>query len=221
MATRFSKIFVLAAIVGLAVFSSCNSIKEMESDVDSRITALEDRVTALEKLCAEMNSNITALQGIVNAATTGDYITNVTPLVTDGVTTGYTIEFAKSDPITIYYGKDGVNGTDGTNGTDGHTPAINVKQDTDGIWYWTIDGEWLLDENCQKVKAVGLDGKDGADGKDGLNGTDGKDGINGQNGADGQPGADGKDGITPQLKIEDGYWYVSTDNGQTWERANA
>ncbi|MBO5803816.1 MAG: hypothetical protein J6R25_01895, partial [Bacteroidales bacterium] len=29
---------------------------------------------------------------------------------------------------------------------------------------------------------------------------------------------DGEDGITPQLKIEDDYWYVSYDNGITWER---
>ena len=27
----------------------------------------------------------------------------------------------------------------------------------------------------------------------------------------------GKDGITPKLKIEAGYWYVSYDNGLTWE----
>ena len=47
----------------------------------------------------------------------------------------------------------------------------------------------------------------GADGQDGQNGTDGK---------DGQDGQDGKDGVTPQLKIEDGYWYISYDNGTTW-----
>jgi hypothetical protein len=40
----------------------------------------------------------------------------------------------------------------------------------------------------------------------------GKDGQNGTNGSNGQ------DGVTPQLKIEDGYWYVSYDNGSTWEQ---
>jgi hypothetical protein len=55
-------------------------------------------------------------------------------------------------------------------------------------------------------KATGEDGKDGANG---TNGTDGKDGADGSN---------GQDGITPQLKIENGYWYVSYDNGTTWKQ---
>ena len=67
-----------------------------------------------------------------------------------------------------------------------------IQSDVDGIYYWTLDGEWLLDNNGNKIKAEGRDGKDGADGKD------------------------GKDGITPQLKIENEYWYISYNNGATW-----
>ena len=37
-------------------------------------------------------------------------------------------------------------------------------------------------------------------------------------GKDGEDGSSGQDGITPRLKIEDGYWYVSYDNGSTWTR---
>ena len=39
-----------------------------------------------------------------------DYVTNITPLVQDGKTIGYTLSFSKSDPVTIYHGKDGANG---------------------------------------------------------------------------------------------------------------
>ena len=198
------------------------SCQQEIADFTDRLDDLESRVSKLELLCQEINSNISSLQSIVTAMQSGDYITSVNPITEGGKTIGYTISFAKGNPITIYHGedgadgKDGVDGKDGQNGTngkdgkdgaDGHTPIIGVQQDTDGIWYWTIDGEWLLDGNGQKVKAVGLDGKDGADGKDGQDG---------QNGTNGQDGQDGKDGVTPQLKIEDGYWYVSTDNGQTW-----
>lgn len=129
---------------------------------------------------------------------------------------GYTIIFTKSQPITIYHGedgKDGQNGTDGKDGVDGKdgsTPIIGVKQDTDNIYYWTLNGEWLLDANGNKIKAQGTDGKDGQDGADGENGKDGQDGTNGED------GADGKDGITPQLKIENDYWYISYDNGASW-----
>ena len=89
-------------------------------------------------------------------------------------------------------------------------PIIGVKKDTDGIYYWTLDGEWLTDEKGNKVKAQGTDGKDGVDGEDGNDGVDGEDGVDGTN------GKDGKDGITPQLKIENGRWMLSMDNGKTW-----
>ena len=206
---------ILAAVVTMIALASC---QQEIADFTDRLDDLENRVSKLEQLCAEMNTNISSLQSIVTAMQSGDYITSVKEITEGGKTIGYTITFAKGDPITIYHGQDGANGQDGKDGkdgkdgADGHTPVIGVKQDTDGIWYWTIDGEWLLDANGQKVKAVGIDGKDGADGQDGQNGA------NGQDGADGQDGQDGKDGVTPQLKIEDGYWYVSTDNGQTWTK---
>lgn len=208
-----------------------------DTEVRKDIENLKDRVTALEKLCKEMNANIDAMAAIIEALETHDYITGVTPITKDGETVGYTITFAKGEPITIYNGEDGkdgvngangANGADGADGKDGYTPIIGVAQDSDGIYYWTLDGEWLLDEAGNKIKAVGIDGEDGADGKDGADGEDGKDGQNGADGADGtdgkdgvdgENGADGKDGvdgITPQLKIENDYWYISYDNGSTW-----
>ena len=141
-----------------------------------------------------MNTNITALQTIVEALEKRDYITNVSPVREDGVVVGYTISFASSDTITIYNGKDGVNGTDGK---DGYTPQIGVMKDTDGIYYWTLDGEWLLDGKGNKIQANGVNGTDGTNGSNGTNGTN---------------------GVTPQLKIENDYWWVSYDNGSTWEQ---
>ena len=32
----------------------------------------------------------------------------------------------------------------------------------------------------------------------------------------GIPGEDGIDGHTPSLKIENDYWYISYDNGESW-----
>ena len=109
-------------------------------------------------------------------------------------------------------GQDGKDGADGKDGKDGYTPKISVKQHTDGRYYWTLDGNWLLDDNGNMIPATGEDGKDGTNGSDGKDGEDGKDGINGTD------GKDGKDGITPLLKIEDGYWYLSYDNGATWQK---
>lgn len=154
-----------------------------------------------------MNTNIEALQTIVEALQKNEYVTSVVPITEGSVEVGYTIAFSSGKYITIYHGRDGATGAPGANGQDGYAPVIGVKKDTDGIYYWTVDGSWLLDENGQKVKAVGVDGQNGS------NGSNGQDGANG---SDGAPGAAGKDGVTPQLKIENGMWYVSYDNGASW-----
>ena len=193
-----------------------------DSALTGRVDDLENRVAKLEELCKQMNTNISSLQTLVNALLNKDYITSVVPITKDGETIGYTISFTQSAPITIYNGQDGKDGQDGKpgeDGKDGSTPVIGVKQDADGIYYWTLNGDWLTDDSGNKIKAEGRDGQDGEDGKpgqDGNDGQDGKPGEDGENGQDGKPGEDGKDGITPQLKIEDGYWYISYNDGASW-----
>ena len=194
---------LLAAMMLLAV--GCGEAYD-DSALTGRVNKLEDRVEQLEQLCKQMNTNISSLQTIVNALQKNVTITNVSPITEGGKTIGYTITFSDGKSITIY------NGTDGQDGS-GSTPTIGVEKDSDGCYYWTLNGDWLLDKNGNKVKAQGTDGKDGQDGQDGTNGTNG---TNGTDGEDGKDGTDGKDGVTPKLKIENGYWYVSYDNGATW-----
>ena len=134
---------------------------------------------ALQRLCNETNTNLSALQTIVTALQNNDYITSVDPLTENGKVVGYTIKFAKSNPIVIYNGKDGA---------DGNTPVIGVKKDTDGIYYWTLDGEFIVVDGL-KIKAQGTDGNNGVD---------------------------GSDGVTPKLEIREGYWWISYDNGTNW-----
>ena len=209
------RILYLTTMVVAMLFAGCAQEFD-DSEIWDKLNNHENRIATLEELCRQMNTNISSLQTIVTALQNNDYVTGVAPVTKNGETIGYTIIFTKSQPITIYHGengKDGQNGTNGVDGKDGSTPVIGVKMDEDGIYYWTLNGEWLTDENDNKIKAVGTDGKDGADGKDGQNGTNGTDGKDGQNGTN---GADGKDGITPKLKIEEGYWLISYDNGTTW-----
>lgn len=205
-------LFLLMAVATFAI-TGCADFEDEINRVDEKVNNLEQRVTALEELCRTMNTNIESLQTIVAALQKNDYVTDVVPVMTNNEVIGYTISFTNSNPITIYHGtdgKDGADGKDGTDGKDGHSPIVGVKADVDGIFYWTLDGAWILDQNGNKIKAVGLDGKDGANGENGKDGADGKDG---ENGADGK---DGIDGITPQLKIENDYWYISYDNGASW-----
>ena len=189
------KLIFIAAIVMAALFSSCSQ-KYDDTALRSELTQLSERVAALEKLCGKLNENIESLQIIVNALQNNDYVKSITPIVENGVEVGYEIEFTKSGKVEIYHGE---------NGADASAPVIGVRQH-EGVYYWTLDGEWLLDENGNKIKAEGVDGQDGQNGQ------------NGQNGQDGTNGSDGQDGVTPQLKIEEGYWYVSYDGGQTWTK---
>ena len=212
------KLLTLFAIALAVVVSSCSkfddsAIWDKLNEQEQTLNDHEKRIAALEELCKQMNTNINALQTLVEALEKRDYITNVSPVRKDGEVIGYTISFADSDTITIYHGE---NGQDGADGKDGYTPQIGVMKDTDGIYYWTLDGEWLLDGKGDKIKAVGEDGRDGQNGTDGTNGSDGSNGQDGQDGEDGTDGRDGVDGITPRLKIENDYWYVSYDEGATW-----
>ena len=178
------KISLLLLTLTICFFTACHK------DIWAELDELDQRVTKLEELCKEMNTNITSLQTIVSVLQSNDYITGIVEIKKNGEVIGYTITFGKHDPITIYHGqdgKDGQNGADGKDGQDGssNTPVIGVAKDTDGVYYWTLNGEWLLDDNDNKLPVSGTNGKDGA---------------------------------IPQLKIEDGYWYVSYDDGTTWEQ---
>lgn len=137
----------LICLFALSVFSCSDT-----SDLENRMDTLENRVTALEKLCAQLNTNVVALQTSVTALQENDYITNITEIKEGNKIIGYSLSFAKNGSITIYNGKDGA---------DGKTPIIGVKQFTDGLYYWTLDGEFLTDSGGNKVKANGTDGKDG------------------------------------------------------------
>ena len=143
-----------------------------------------------------MNTDIAALQTIVDALQDNDCVTDVVPVVEGTTIIGYTLRFLHHAPITIYHGE---KGEKGDKGDEGLTPTIGIRQDTDGVWYWTLNGEWLTDSLGNKIKAESRDGKDG------------------ENGQDGKDGEDGQDGVTPRLKIEEGYWYVSYTDGASWE----
>lgn len=106
----------------------------------------------------------------------------------------------------------------GLDGKDGITPQLQIEA---GYWYVSYDNGETWEQLGKATGEDGEDGKDGDDGRDGRDGRDGKDGQDGQDGEDGKDGADGKDGITPQLKIQDGHWYVSYDGGNTWSVVGA
>ena len=161
---------ILLIFTMLATLIGCGQYDD--SELKSDINDLKSRMAALEQQCKNMNENLTSLQTIVNASQKQDGIVSVTDLP-DGQ--GYSVKFVSGKVIYLY---------NGTNGTGSSTPKISVRQDSDGIYYWTVDGEWLIVDG-KKVRASATDGKDA---------------------------------VTPQFKIEDGFWYVSYDGGNSWSK---
>ena len=192
--------FLFVAVVGLSVLS-CYDDSALREAIDKHEQMLMD----LQDRCAEMNADIESLHTLIAAVQNADYITSITPITEGGKEVGYTIVFAKYGTVTIRNGADGAKGEDGS--PSDAVPVIGAKQDTDGVYYWTVDGEWLTDDAGNKVPASGKDGADGEKGDQGAPGAPG---------ADGSAGAPGVDGVTPELKIEQDYWYVSYDGGKTW-----
>lgn len=151
-------------LLSLSVFVGCQ--KYDDSGITGRVDDLENRVAELERLVNELTANLGTLVTAIDALENQDRIVSVNKLPGDA---GWEIVFANSGTVTIY---------NGANGKDGDSPVIGVQKDTDGIYYWTLNGEFLLDGNNQKIPATAQYG-------------------------------------VPQIKIEDGKFWFSTD-GEKW-----
>ena len=165
---RFLRYF-LPVIVAVCA-ASCDMYDDTE--LKDRIDGLDDRLTQLEEIVGRVNTDIAALQSIVEALQKNLTITEVEMLED-----GYIIYFSNGTTAEISDGKDGAN-----------APSISVAQDEDGLWYWTLDGEWLVVDG-QRIRAQGIDGEPG------------KDAVAPQV------------RINPDTKM----WEISADGGQTWE----
>jgi hypothetical protein len=100
-----------------------------DSELWQNVNDLKSRIEALETKIGQMNTEIAALQKIVDDA--------VTVVKVEKSADGYVIYFSDNTTAEI---------KNGTAGAD--APVIGVKQDTDEVYYWTIttDGktEWLM-----------------------------------------------------------------------------
>lgn len=136
------RVFKLLTIVWLSIsmWSCSYDDRELWKAVDN----LDSRVESMEKAMKNANSDIATLQKLLEALRQNITVTSVVKNQN-----GYTITFSDGQTADI------------TNGTDGiNAPAISVKQDTDELYYWTLNDEWLLVDG-KKIKAQGQDGASG------------------------------------------------------------
>ena len=127
--------------------AACTDYQSSIDELNSRVDALDQRVTKIEGL----NSDIEAIKQIVNVQVQAGYITGVAQSAD-----GYQFTMSDGTVINVRNGKDGVDGKDGKDGQDGK----DGKDGQNGK-----DGE------------NGKDGQDGQNGKNGQDGQNGQDGV--------------------------------------------
>ena len=149
------KKILFAFCSAMLAFCACQDIEELTGRVDD----LENRVTYLEELCKDINSNVALIQAFVTAHENDLYIKNVTE-----VSDGFTVTFTNGLTYTLKNGEkgnkgdkgpQGDQGIQGPKGEDAVAPVVSVKLDTDGGYYWTLNGEWLIVDG-KKVSALGV-----------------------------------------------------------------
>ena len=157
------------SILSLVVFGFASMSCYDDSELWETVEDLDGRVQTLEDLCTKLNTNLTALSTLVQSMEKGDYVVSVSPLKEGSVEVGYRIVFKENGAVDIYHGqdgadgkdgqdgtdgKDGQNGTDGENGADGKTPEFGPKKDVDELYYWAVDGEFVMDAEGKKIPLV-------------------------------------------------------------------
>lgn len=204
---------ILLTLLSAVALCVCACDKYDDTPLRNELSGLESRVANLEDLCSKLNTNIASIQTLLTNINAKIAIERVVSLDNGE---GYLITFSNGSSITVYNGVDGSEGPKGNKGDKGdkgdkgepgEAPVIGVGTE-EGVLYWTLNGEWLLDDEGSKIPVVGPKGDKGDQGEPGKNGSNGSNGSNGQNGSN---------GVTPQLRIEDGKWMVSYDNGSSWK----
>lgn len=153
-------------IIFISVIISCTGYEYDDSAIWERLEEL-GRQDDIRSLCKKLNTNIEALLTVVTASQEGDYVSDVTAMIDDGVNAGYVITFERNGSAAVYLDLDAGNIS---------FPDLGLKLDERNEYCWTLYSAWLLDEDGQKVKTV------------------------------------------PQVKLESGYWYLSSDEGKSWEQ---
>ena len=136
----------IVVLAFIAVFANSCS-KYDDSEIQDEIRQLQEKVNSLEKQCENINDNISQLNQLVKAQLDNDPVTSVRELPNS---TGFELELLSGKKITL---SNGLAGKDNT----GNAPVVGIRQYEDGVWYWTLDNEFIVVEG-KMLKVYGADG---------------------------------------------------------------
>lgn len=122
MKTTLKSIFF--AVVSVLFITSCEQYDD--SALSGRVDELDGRVTELEQQIADLNTTVQGISTTIRALQNEERVVSVDQLA-DGA--GYTLTFSDGSTATI---------------KNGEKPSLGIDQDEDGLWYWTVDGDFLM-----------------------------------------------------------------------------
>ena len=141
MRKRFrSRLLALVLPVFLSVFSGCT--EQVRPELDETHAKLQ----ALQELADAVNWDLHILDLIVEELDDGHTILPETYRLTED---GYEVSFRDGKTVVIPFGKDAIDGR--------QFIPVGVKAE-DGVYYWQVDGEWLLDADGNRIRAGASDG---------------------------------------------------------------
>lgn len=133
---------ILQLLTLLAFFAILPGCQRTDFDeIMRRYENHESRISNLEQLVKTANDNVSAMQGVINALERKIYVNSYKEIAG-----GYELSMSDGSKIVL---------------RNGETPVVGIKQNTDGFYYWTLNGNFMQDAAGKLIKAQGVDGTNG------------------------------------------------------------
>ena len=127
---NFFKRFCGAALVLVAMAAPMLTSCYDDSALNEKLEAVQNEVDQIKTDLTQLKSDLAALKAAVDA--------NLSVSQLNQLPDGYELVFSDGTKAVI------------KNGT---SSVVGAEEDEDGVLYWTLNGEWLLDADGNKIKA--------------------------------------------------------------------
>lgn len=131
-------LFIIAAIS--SILGGCS--KYDDDALWDRVNDHEERISTLETTVNNLNNDIVTIGALV-----ANLENNISIKSIETISGGVRITFSDNSTYDI---------VNGANGADGNAPAISIRAE-EGVYYWTIDGKWLLQDGTTSDTAAPVD----------------------------------------------------------------
>jgi len=119
-------------------------MKNVEHEI--QIEEHQRRLSTLDSIVTDFNITVTSLRESIERLRDLDNITAINNYYEGDSLVGYIIKFKYSDDLII------------RNGKDGNIPSISFSRESDGYFYWRIDGELVFNNDGKPIRCEGSDG---------------------------------------------------------------